>query len=145
VPAIAWWPGTIAPGTVTDQLTISTDLFPTMCDLTDAAVPDNHFDGVSLKPLLLGEGDLGSRHLHWNGLAMRDDKYKIVIDNDTPQLFDLDKDIGENNDISSQHPDRVKNMLAAIEAWKEDVANDATPQPGYLARLHEGPVRKSRF
>ena len=145
VPAIAWWPGTIAPGTVTDQLSISIDLFPTMCELTGATVPDNHFDGVSLKPLLLGNDNLGSRQLHWNGLAMRDDNYKLVIDNDTPYLFDLDQDIGENTDISSQHPKRVENMLAAVETWKTDVADDATPQPGYLARLHEGPVRKSRF
>ncbi len=129
VPAIAWWPGTIAPNTITDQLAISLDLFPTMCDLASVPAPDNHFDGISLKSLLMGDSELNSRHLFWNGLAMRDDNFKLVIDNDTPHLFDLSQDISESHDLASQHPDRVQAMCHAINAWKRDVSDGATPQP----------------
>ena len=133
VPAIAWWPGTIAPNSVTDQLAISIDLFPTMCDLAETSAPDNHFDGISLKSTLLSEGEPGARQLFWNGLAMRDDDYKLVIDKGTPHLFDLSHDISESNDLASQQPDRVQQMCHAIDAWKRDVANGATPQPDHYA------------
>ncbi|MCZ6634895.1 MAG: sulfatase-like hydrolase/transferase [bacterium] len=122
VPAIAWWPGKIRPGTITDQLGISLDLMPTMLDLAGASTPDGHtFDGTSLKSLLLDGNDLGSRQLFWNGKAMRDDTWKLVIDNETPQLFDLAHDIGETNNLADQHPERVQTMVQAIDAWKEDV------------------------
>lgn len=134
VPAIAWWPGTIAPNSVTDQLAISLDLFPTMCDLAGAPAPDNHFDGTSLKSTFLNEGEPGARQLFWNGLAMRDDNYKLVIDKDTPHLFDLSQDISESNDLASQQPDRIRQMCHAIDAWKRDVADGATPQPEHDAK-----------
>ena len=122
VPAIAWWPGTIAPNRVADELAISLDLCPTMCDMAGVSAPDGHFDGIGLNALLRGEGEPRPRHLFWNGLAMRDDTYKLVIDNDTPRLFDLSQDLSESEDLASQHPDRTRAMCRAIEAWKRDVA-----------------------
>lgn len=122
VPAIAWWPGTIAANRVTDQLAISLDLFPTMCEMAGVSAPDGHFDGIGLNALLLGDGEPRSRHLFWNGLAMRDDEYKLVIDNDATRLFDLSQDLSESEDIASQHPDRTRVMCRAIAAWKRDVA-----------------------
>ena len=122
VPALAWWPGTIAANRVTDQLAISLDLFPTMCDMAGVSAPEGHFDGIGLNALLMGEDEPRSRHLFWNGLAMRDDAYKLVIDKDAPRLFDLSQDLSEREDIASQHPDRTRAMCRALEAWKRDVA-----------------------
>ena len=122
VPAIAWWPGTIAGNRVTDELAISLDIFPTMCELSGVSAPEGHFDGIGLNALLMGEDDPRSRHLFWNGLAMRDDEYKLVIDGDAPRLFDLSQDLSESEDIASQHPDRTRAMCRALEAWKRDVA-----------------------
>ena len=51
VPLIAWWPGKIKPGTVTDQLSISIDLMPTMLDLHGVPVP-SEVEGRSLLSLL---------------------------------------------------------------------------------------------
>lgn len=121
-PAIAWWPGQIHPGTVTDQLCISLDLMPTMLRLADATIPPGHqLDGQDLTSLLLDRQTLGSRQLFWNGKAMRDDQWKLVIDGQTPRLYNLAEDIGETKDLSQKHPARVQHMLAAIEAWKVDV------------------------
>ena len=132
-PAIAWWPGKIKPGTITDQLSISLDLMPTMLDLAGATVPDGHkLDGVSLAPLLLKGKSLGVRQLFWNGRAMRDGQWKLVVGGRGGQgtgLYNLAKDVGERNNLADRHPDRVKAMLAAIEAWKTDVATGATKQP----------------
>jgi len=135
-PAIASWTGRIRPGTVTDQLAISLDLMPTMLDLAGATVPAGHkLDGVSLAALMLTGKPLGARKLFWRGQAMRDGHWKLTVGargakTKAPQLYDLSKDIGETTDLAAQHPDRVKQMLAALEAWKQDVATGATRQPG---------------
>ena len=131
VPAIAWWPGKIKPGTTTDDLCISLDLMPTMLDLAGAAAPQGHkLDGVSLAPLMLEGKSLGRRQLVWNGTAMRDGPWKLVTAGGKAQLFDLSNDIGEQTDLAARHPDRVREMVAALDAWKQDMAATATPQPG---------------
>ncbi|MBW3629327.1 MAG: sulfatase [Gemmatimonadetes bacterium] len=56
VPAIAWWPGTIAAGRVSESLASTMDLFPTALAMAGGAPPrDRVMDGVSLLPLLRGE------------------------------------------------------------------------------------------
>jgi len=149
-PGIAWWPGRIKPGTVTDQLAISLDLMPTMLELAGAAVPEGHkLDGVSLVPLLLEGKSLGTRQLFWNGKAMRDGQWKLVAGGRGAKgvgLYDLSKDIGEQHDIADQHPERVKAMLAAVEGWKTDVATGATQQPplppGFTRRRRKKPGKR---
>lgn len=124
VPAIAWWPGMIEPGKTTGQMAISLDLLPTMLDLAGAESPDGHrFDGVSLRSTLLDRAEPTDRQLHWNGQAMRDGRWKLMIDDDQPQLYDLSTDIGETTDLAKEDPEQLKKMLAAIDQWKLDVAS----------------------
>jgi arylsulfatase A-like enzyme len=55
VPLIAWWPGTIMPGT-TDVLVDASDFLPTLAELSGTAIPDNwHTDGISFTGTLLGD------------------------------------------------------------------------------------------
>ncbi len=59
VPAIAWWPGTIAPGQVSMELACSMDLFTTGLKLAGAEVPsDRIIDGVDMTPIFRGEPGL---------------------------------------------------------------------------------------
>ncbi|NQU25329.1 MAG: sulfatase-like hydrolase/transferase [Candidatus Nealsonbacteria bacterium] len=134
VPAVAWWPGKIKPGTLSDDLCISLDVMPTMLDLAGVPLPKGlKLDGVSLAPLLLQGKSLGRRQLFWEGTAMRDGPWKLVVRargfTDGPALFNLDDDLGEQNNLAEQQGDRVRQMRAAIEAWKQDVATGATQQP----------------
>jgi arylsulfatase A-like enzyme len=134
VPAVAWWPDRIKAGSKTDQLSISIDLMPTMLDLASVKAPsDLNFDGVSLRTVLLENKNIGPRKLFWKGQAMRDANWKLVMEKNKPHLFDLANDLSEKNDLSAKFPDRVKQMMAALEAWKSDVANGATPQPALSA------------
>lgn len=56
VPAIAWWPGTIKGGVVTQALATTMDLFSTSLALANVKPPSNGIiDGVNLMPLLTGE------------------------------------------------------------------------------------------
>ncbi|KAF4805528.1 arylsulfatase A-like protein [Turdus rufiventris] len=54
-PAVAYWPGRIAPG-VTHELASTLDLLPTLSALAGAALPKVALDGFDLSPLLFGSG-----------------------------------------------------------------------------------------
>ena len=151
-PAIAAWPGKITPGQVTDQLAISLDIMPTLLDLAGAKPPAGHtLDGVSLAPLLLEGKSLGQRKLFWNGKAMRDGPWKLMIDGRGAKgvaLYNLADDVAESKDLAAQHPARIKQMLAAIAAWKKDVATGATvqapPPPGVTDTPRPSGKRKKK-
>ena len=134
VPAIAWWPGKIPAGERTDALTISLDLMPTMLDLADVSPSENRLlDGASLADLLLEGKPLGRRELFWEGEAMREGPWKLVLEapglTDPPGLFHLGKDLAERNNVAAAHPERVKRMKKAIKAWREEMRRTATKQP----------------
>jgi arylsulfatase A-like enzyme len=134
VPLIAWWPGKIRPGTVTDVPGYFPDLMPTLMELIGAAdqVPKDS-DGISLPPTLLGEPRRQRTHDHmvwefngyggqqavllgnWKGI--RRDMHK---GNTAIELYNLADDPGERHDISSRHPEIVR-WIAAI------MANDRIP------------------
>jgi len=142
IPAIAWWPGKIRPGTVNDDLFISLDLMPTMLELAGASAPKGHtFDGISMVDALLRENKTEPRQLFWNGRAMRDGNWKFVAGSEGG-LFNLDDDLGEQNDLADNYPERAGKMAAATEEWKIDVATGATVQPGPPPRVTIKPERK---
>ena len=129
VPAIAWWPGKVRPGSTNRGLYISLDLMPTMLDLAGAAVPPGHtLDGISMKRALLNGEEVTARKLFWKGRAMRDGPWKLVT-GPGGGLFNLDRDLAERDDLSGQYPERLQEMTAAIERWQTDVATGATRQP----------------
>lgn len=134
VPGIARWPGHIAPGSTTDQLSITLDVMPTLLDYTGTSVPSGHkLDGVSLRQLLEKGEKLPNRQLAWNGKALRDGNWKLIVNGKQGKqgaaLYDLAKDIGEQQDLAAEMPDRVQKMRAALAAWEKDVADGATQQP----------------
>ena len=62
VPMLWWAPGRITPGTRTDALALSSDLFPTLCELTDGQ-PVEQASGLSLAETLRG-GDQGRAEIY---------------------------------------------------------------------------------
>lgn len=131
VPAIFHWPGTIRPG-VTAATALSMDLMPTFLELARAPLPPGHqLDGVSLAPLLLKGQTPPARPLFWaynNHAAVRDGPWKLLIERGgAPQLFHLDRDLAEAADLAAQEPAKVRELQAALAAWK--IAVGATPAP----------------
>jgi arylsulfatase A-like enzyme len=124
------WPGHIPAGKVYDNPIISLDVFPTVCAAAGAETPKGvTLDGVNLLPLLSERSgaspDAKPPHetLFWRfGMpkwAARDGNYKLVHmgKGATAQLFDLSKDIGEQNDLSADHTDVVKKLQAEYDNW----------------------------
>jgi arylsulfatase A-like enzyme len=77
----------------------------------------DHFDGLSFASTLLGKaGQPEHEFLYWefeetNQVAVRMGDWKMVSKDGKPHLYDLSKDIHEDNDIAEQHPDIVKKMV----------------------------------
>ena len=119
VPAIAWWPGTISPG-VSHDLAATFDIMPTLLELAGVASP-YPLDGTSLASLLFERAPLASRTLFWrirSEVAVRKGKWKLVQNgNNRPELYDLDEDLGESQDLSDVNPDTVHALEQELSAW----------------------------
>lgn len=128
VPMIARWPGHIKPGTVSDQPWAFWDFMPTAAELAGAKRPDN-IDGISIVPTLLGKPQKQHEYLYWeaNGKggftqAIRMGNWKGVLEGQRGkvELYDLSKDVGEENDVAAQHAEIVARMVAALHTARTD-------------------------
>lgn len=122
-PLLVRWPGKIVAGAVSDHITYSPDIMPTLADLAGAQylLPDD-VDGLSIAPTLLGNSDRQGRHefLYWewdqrgHQRAVRHGRWKLVSEEPGVwQVFDLVTDISESNDVSADHPD----LIARVDDW----------------------------
>ena len=103
------------------------DIMATVLDVTGTPYPQEWqgqkiepLEGHSLLPALSRE--LPSRPPmfweHEGNAAVRIGKWKLVRKYPDPwELYDMELDRTELNDVAAQHPDRVKDMLAQYEAW----------------------------
>lgn len=121
IPAIAWWPGTIAPS-VNRETVMSFDLFPTLLKLSGAAARPN--DGIDLTGLLTEKTELEDRTLFWKigtTRAVRHKQWKLVTQGARSQLYDLDADISESQDLSDKFPDIKMQLANARIEWEREV------------------------
>ena len=117
-PTIAWWPGTIQAGTISNEPLAAYDWFPTACELAGLASPPG-IDGLSYAPTLLGKPQKSHEYLFWSygaKKAVRKQNWKAVIPGKSKplELYDVTKDIGETTNIAQQHPDVVAEMQQII-------------------------------
>jgi len=116
VPGIAWWPGVVPPGSTSNEPLAFYDFLPTACELAGVKVPE-HTDGISFLPALQGRAQGQSHHeyLYWkfgNKQAVRMDTWKAVrlAPDQSIELYDLARDIGESENVAEKHPDVVDRM-----------------------------------
>ncbi|MBK1875842.1 arylsulfatase [Pelagicoccus mobilis] len=133
VPMIAHWPGRIAAGTTSDHVSAFWDVLPTLCELADAEAPADT-DGVSFLPELLGTGKQAEhQHLYWEfpsyggQQAVRMGKWKairrdIFKGNMALELYDLEADPKELNDLASTYPGIVRKMETIMASEHQPAA-----------------------
>lgn len=138
VPAIAWWPGTIAPGQETDATAMTVDFSRTWLEWAGASIPapdaPDRLDGISLSPLLRQQERLPERTLFFRTPsqgAARWNEWKLVWPKGEPaQLYNLAHDLGETSDLAEKHPAIVTQLKEAYLAWQEDVDASYQQQAG---------------
>ena len=136
VPFFARWPGVIAAGSTCDNPTAHVDLFATCAEIAGAKLPDDAAeDSFSWLPLFRG-GDWAKprapviNHSAAGMFALRSGKWKLIAGNgsggrEAPKgkpfqkpfmLFDLQADVGEQNDLAKAKPKLVERLTAQLEA-----------------------------
>lgn len=155
VPCMIYWPGLTKPGAKTDALLMSTDFFPSFCELLGITAPPMPFDGKSFAPLLRGEpfdrGPLFCHFPHPMGKIspypaswVREGDWKLIRlynanDDKTDQfeLYNLRDDMGETRDLAKEQPERVKTLRAKLDGFLRDTgAVLPKPNPAYDPSLH---------
>ena len=120
VPMIASWPGHIAPNSESDHISAFWDVMLTFSDIAGVDAPEDT-DGISFLPELTGKKQPKHEHLYWefpetggqqavrmgNWKAIRKD---IKKGNMQLELYNLEQDVQEHNNIAAKHPDIVKQM-----------------------------------
>jgi arylsulfatase len=120
VPMIAQWPGKIKPGTKTNHISAFYDVLPTLCELAGVNSPED-VDGKSFLPVLMNKKQEEHEFLYWEfpayggQQAVRMGKWKgirrdIFKDNMQIQLYNLEEDIQELNDVAAEFPEVVKQI-----------------------------------
>jgi arylsulfatase A len=113
VPMIVWGPGRIPAARTSDQVWALWDVLPTLAELAGASAPAR-IDGISMVPSLTGRGRQRQHdHLYWefyeqgSKQAVRMKRWKGVRQpmlTGKLELFDLQTDPGETQDVSTRHP-----------------------------------------
>ncbi|MCP4677311.1 MAG: sulfatase-like hydrolase/transferase [Deltaproteobacteria bacterium] len=124
VPLIIRLPGRKSAGTVIDTPVSLIDIYPTLLDLLGEPVPEE-LSGVSLKPLMEG-GTIPPRTLYSETKNKRGEartiieypwKYIYNYKKKTKELYNLEKDPGEKNNLEMQMKERVKEMHKRLINW----------------------------
>ena len=158
VPTLAWWPGHVPAGSVNDAVAATIDLLPTFVSLAGGTVPATPvIDGRDITPILLGKSKESAREAHYyfagyDLQAVRQGRWKLAL---APQsdglgknaaktspglrLYDLDAEIGEQTDVSAQHPEVVAKLKALADKMAAEIGGK-TP----TARRPAGEVKGAK-
>ena len=125
VPLIISWPDKGISSGLSDLICAAWDIFPTLCEVTGSVKPSG-LDGISILPTITGTGKQ-ARHefLYWEypekrgQQAVRMENWKAIRDSTLDgkmrlRLYDLNKDITEDSDVSGKFPVIVKRMEAIM-------------------------------
>jgi len=136
VPFFISWPNLIGSETKSNQLTINTDIFPTLLELAGIPLrPQNHLDGMSMVPAIKGNESV-ERTFFWhspvsrapftgdeNCSAIRIGNYKYLnfYDLQKAEMYNLETDPYETKNIVNIEPDKAEILRKELEIWKQNV------------------------
>jgi len=138
VPFIAYWKGKIQPR-VSDALVCQLDLLPSIAALVGADAGAKDVDGQALLAAFMGESEAGREELvieATSRTALRRGKWLMIPpysgpglmeqvqiepgNSPVPQLYDLSQDIGQQNNLAAEQPDKYKELLEAFTKIRGD-------------------------
>jgi arylsulfatase A-like enzyme len=145
IPFMVQWKGHLPAGKVDDRPVIQLDILPTALSAAGVPIkPEWKLDGVNLLPYLSGEKSTPPHQaLYWRfgpQIAIRMGDWKLVkapgggaeggesggkATTDGAQLYNLTKDISEQNNLADKEPEKVKELSAAWNKWNAELAEPA--------------------
>ena len=156
VPLIVRWPGTVQPASRSDVPVTNMDFYPTIQKMIQAAPAKEFLDGDNITPVLKGES-FPERTLFWHfpiylqaynpkedngrdplfrtrpGSVIRKGNWKLheYFEDNAIELYDLDSDPGEKNNLADENPEKAKELLNSLREWRQQtnapVPNERNP------------------
>ncbi|MDF1751675.1 MAG: arylsulfatase [Verrucomicrobiales bacterium] len=144
VPFFIHWPkGKLTGGRDIDTIGAHIDVLPTLADLCGVKVPEDYRpDGVSLKPLLDGSGELERTHhfVQFHGGAGNTDpfeafrnsvvlteRWRLVNAKGEQELYDIEKDPAQRENLAAQNAEKVASLRAEYESFWKSVSPRLKP------------------
>jgi arylsulfatase A-like enzyme len=138
VPCFFYSPKLLGGGQIIEEPIISTDLYPSFAKWAGTTIPsDKLMDGESILPFLNGEKR--KKPIFWYmpaylqassskggfafrtvpGAAIREGSYKLIrwFEEEHPQLYNLDKDLSEENELSLTDQKSFERLNNALNDW----------------------------
>ena len=171
-PFFVKWPGVVEPGSKSDVPIIGVDLYPTICEIAGAKLPEGQaIDGRSLVPLFKGETNWPERPLFWHFPAylqsyqvwdeqrdplfrsrpcsiirLGDWKLHQYFEDGGLELYNLKDDIGETNNLAEQQPQKAWELFAGLTAWQKKIGAPIPRQanPAYDADAEAKAIANKR-
>lgn len=133
VPFFIRWPrGSLSGGRDIGEMALDIDLLPTFIDLCGLKHPGgNPFDGQSFTGLLDGSAVELPDRVHFLNILQSSNppakergcvmtkRWRLVHGK---ELYDIKADPGQHNDVAAGHPEVVKDLHAALDAWWDEVS-----------------------
>lgn len=124
IPMMVSWPARIRPAVVEQPVT-SMDAVQTALHLAGVPAPAGKTDGRSWLPEddASDPGEMtfgGPEPIYWRmgrRAALRDGDWKLVRQNDDWELYNLNEDLSESNDLAEQNPDKLQELKDRWETW----------------------------
>ena len=145
VPFIVHWPAGLEGGKVSDQMSMGTDLLPTLADWLNIPLPkDRIIDGKSIRSMLEEDGPTPHEYLYFFAsdmlMAVRDSRYKYMDQRSLhygpeplgfafgfqkgPWLFDMQNDPDESYDSTLKNPQDAKRLSQVLSAKNKEMADN---------------------
>ena len=130
------YPKAVQRGSVCRTPVSSIDFYPTFLEAAGVEKPNNHIlDGLSMMPLLKQENGFKRDALYWHYTsetvhwhekmagAVRQGPYKLIefYDDKRIELYNLEKDIGETNELSINEPEKAKELYHKLANWRKEL------------------------
>lgn len=167
VPAMMQWPAVIPGGLVSKADAAAFDVFNTVLEAAGVAAPQKNgrfaVQGVSLLPHLRAraQAPLPDRYLFWDlygDCGALHGKWKLVgqienhggdfrraaaeIEQTQFELYNLEEDIGEKNNLAKQHPEIYADLKRRHLEWIRQFATDPAPARDRAARKDRSERKK---
>lgn len=138
VPLFLKWKNELEPRQEEKSIVMLMDILPSILDIVSGEQVEA-VDGKSFLPVLKNEETWEDRTVFWhsdkarpvntgesNASAIRSGKWKLVdfYEENRIELYDLEKDEGEQNDLSKAHPDLVQDLDKNLNNWKKEFNED---------------------
>jgi arylsulfatase A-like enzyme len=138
-----WAPGRIPAGTECSDLIGTIDLLPTIAAITGTPLPaGKKIDGLDASAAILGKGTSPRDEFVYyssrgNLEGIRQGKWKLLMQSGrgkpkkgkggNPQinLFDLEADMGEKNNLASTNPEVVRKLRDRMQELDEEITKNA--------------------